>query len=239
MYLINDLCDRSRDQLHPRKSSRPIAAGHVSATIALGLAAVLLAGSTLAGYFLESKIMLLVFGFVCLQLSYSLFLKGVVIVDVLTIAIGFVLRAVAGTVAIGVPISQWLLVCTLLLALFLALAKRRQEIVTLGRNAMRHRATLSCYRPELLDQMVGIVAAATLVSYSVYTISPATVEKFGTNLLTLTIPFPVYGVLRYLMLVHHQVSSAGPSNPSEVFLRDRSMAACVGGWILSIIFIIY
>jgi 4-hydroxybenzoate polyprenyltransferase len=167
---------------------------------------------------------------------YSQVLKEVVILDVLAIAFGFVLRAVAGAVVIDVRISQWLLVCTLLGAVFLGLTKRRQEIDALGADAMQHRSTLGRYTPQLLDQLVTVVAASTLVSYAVYTTGADTVEKFGTELLTLTIPFPIYGVLRYLVLVHDKVSGTGPS---DILLRDLPLAVCVGGWALSVAIIIY
>ena len=152
------------------------------------------------------------------------------------IAIGFVLRAVAGAVVVDVPFSQWLLVCTLLLALFLGLTKRRQEVGALGADAKGHRPTLGRYTPQLLDQLVTILAAATLVSYAVYTTSAETVEKFGTELLTLTIPFPIYGLLRYLMLMHDKATGTGPT---DILLRDRPLAVCVAGWAVSVAIIIY
>ena len=149
--------------------------------------------------------------FVGLLVLYSQLLKHVVIVDVFTIAAGFVLRAVAGVVVVAVPISQWLLVCTMLLALFLGLAKRRHE---LGLLVTRPPA-LAEYSPRLLDQLISIVAAATVVSYAFYTVEPVTVEKFGTDLLTLTVPFPVYGVFRYLYLIHQR---DGGGSPAEMLL---------------------
>ena len=154
----------------------------------------------------------------------------------MAIAIGFVLRAVAGAMVIGVRISPWLLVCTLLLALFLGLTKRRQETETLGTGAPQHRPTLGVYNVPLLDQLVTVLAAATLVSYAVYTTSASTAEKFGTELLTLTIPFPIYGVLRYLMLVQHTVAGAGPA---DLLLRDRPLAVCIAGWAVAVALIIY
>jgi 4-hydroxybenzoate polyprenyltransferase len=236
MYLVNDVGDRARDLRHPVKSTRPIAAGRVSSATALGVAGLLIACGAASALLLDSGLALLALAFVGLLTLYSTVLKQVVILDVLVIAIGFVLRAAAGAVVIDVPISQWLLVCTLLLALFLALTKRRQEIVALGTEAMEHRPTLGHYSPQLLDQLVTVVAAGTLVSYAVYTTGAETVEKFGTDLLTLTIPFPIYGVLRYLMLVRDQARSTGPS---DILLRDRPLAVCVAGWALSVAVIIY
>lgn len=236
MYLVNDVGDRARDRLHPVKSGRPIAAGRVSQATAIGTAGLLIAGGVAAAYLLAPRLALLALIFVGVLILYSRVLRQVVILDVLAIAIGFVLRAVAGAVAVDVPISQWLLVCTLLLALFLGFSKRRQEVDALGADATQHRPTLGRYTPQLLDQLVTVVAAATLVSYAVYTTGAETVEKFGTELLTLTIPFPIYGVLRYLMLVHDTASGTGPS---DILLRDRPLVVCVVGWALSVAIIIY
>ncbi|TDI22676.1 MAG: decaprenyl-phosphate phosphoribosyltransferase [Acidobacteria bacterium] len=236
MYLVNDVGDRARDRLHPVKRGRPIAAGRVSQATAIGTAGLLIAGGVAAAYLLAPRLALLALIFVGVLILYSRVLRQVVILDVLAIAIGFVLRAVAGAVAVDVPISQWLLVCTLLLAMFLGFSKRRQEVDALGADATQHRPTLGRYTPQLLDQLVTIVAAATLVSYAVYTTGAETVEKFGTELLTLTIPFPIYGVLRYLMLVHDTASGTGPS---DILLRDRPLVVCVVGWALSVAIIIY
>ncbi len=236
MYLVNDVGDRARDRLHPVKRGRPIAAGRVSQATAIGTAGLLIAGGVAAAYLLAPRLALLALIFVGVLILYSRVLRQVVILDVLAIAIGFVLRAVAGAVAVDVPISQWLLVCTLLLAMFLGFSKRRQEVDALGADATQHRPTLGRYTPQLLDQLVTVVAAATLVSYAVYTTGAETVEKFGTELLTLTIPFPIYGVLRYLMLVHDTASGTGPS---DILLRDRPLVVCVVGWALSVAIIIY
>ena len=236
MYLVNDLRDRTRDRLHPVKASRPIAAGRVSPAAAATVAGLLLAFGILGAFLLGPAMGVLAVAFVVLLTLYTWTLKDIVILDVLAIAIGFVMRAVAGAVALEVAISQWLLVCTLLLALFLGLTKRRQEVVALGADATRHRPVLARYSPALLDQMVTIVAGATLVSYAVYTTSPGTVAEFGTDLLTLTIPFPIYGVLRYLILIDDDRSAPGPT---DILLRDRPLAACIVGWGLAVAAIIY
>jgi len=236
MYLLNDMRDRTRDRLHPSKASRPIAAGRVSPTVAGTLAGLLLAGGILGSFLLGSGMGLLSLAFAALLSLYTWALKAVVILDVLVIAVGFVMRAAAGAIVLGVGISQWLLVCTLLLALFLGLTKRRQEVVALGTDAVGHRPVLAHYTPALLDQMVTIVAAATLVSYAVYTTSPSTVAEFDTDLLTLTIPFPMYGVLRYLMLIHDDRSGPGPT---DILIRDRPLAACIVGWGVAVAAIIY
>ena len=236
MYLVNDVVDRAGDRLHPVKRGRPIAAGRVSPASALGAAGLLIVGGVASAFLLEPRLALLALCFVGVLLLYSWVLRQAVILDVLAIAIGFVLRAVAGAVVINVSISQWLLVCTLLLALFLTLTKRRQEVGALGADATQHRPALGCYTLELLDQLVTVLAAATLVSYAVYTTGAETVEKFGTELLTLTLPFPIYGVLRYLMLVHDKTTSTGPA---DILLRDRPLAVCVAGWAVSVTIIIY
>ena len=175
-------------------------------------------------------------GYLALQILYSLLLKHIVIIDVLTIAIGFVLRAVGGAVAVQVEISHWLLVCTILLALFIALAKRRHEIVLLSGGAASHRPILGEYSPYLLDQMIGVVTASTLISYIFYTISPETQAKFGTAWLGLTIPFPLYGIFRYLYLVHQR---EGGGSPADLLLTDRPLLACVALWALTVALIIY
>ena len=167
---------------------------------------------------------------------YSGGLKHIIIIDVLTVAIGFVLRAVAGAVAVGVAISHWLVVCTVLLALFIALAKRRHELVLLADGAASHRPILDEYSPYLLDQMIAVVTASTLIAYIFYTISPETSAKFGSEWLGLTIPFPLYGIFRYLYLVHRR---EGGGSPADLLLNDRPLLACVTAWVITVVLIIY
>jgi 4-hydroxybenzoate polyprenyltransferase len=171
-----------------------------------------------------------------LLLLYSAVLKHIVILDVLMIAAGFVLRAVAGAVAVEVPISPWLLVCTTLLALFLALSKRRHELTLLAEGAVGHRPILGEYSPYLLDQMIAVVTASTLMAYAFYTASPETAQKFGTDRLTWTIPFVLYGIFRYLYLVHQK---RGGGSPSAMLLTDRPLLACVALWAISIVLLLY
>jgi 4-hydroxybenzoate polyprenyltransferase len=159
-----------------------------------------------------------------------------VILDVLTLSAGFVLRALGGAVAVDVEFSHWLLLLTLLLALFLALSKRRAELVALADEARAHRRILAEYSPYLLDQMIGVVTASTLLAYAFYTISAETVQKFGTDKLLWTVPFPLYGIFRYLYLVHQR---AGGGNPSETLLEDRPILLCVALWGASVILILY
>jgi len=236
IYVVNDVMDREADRLHPVKSRRPIASGALPVPAALS-AAVVIAAVTLAGSaWLGQKFLLVGVSYLVLQLLYSGLLKHMVILDVLAISFGFVMRAVAGAVAVDVDISQWLLVCTTLLALFMALAKRRHEIVLLADEAITHRPILKEYSPYLLDQMIGVVTASTLIAYIFYTISPETQAKFGTQWLELTIPFPLYGIFRYLYLVHRR---EGGGSPADMLLTDRPLLLCVALWAVAVAVILY
>jgi 4-hydroxybenzoate polyprenyltransferase len=236
VYLVNDVVDREADRRHPIKARRPIASGAMSPRQGLLSALVLGAAGLAAGAWVGAGFFGAAAAYLTLLLLYSGPLKRMVILDVLAIAIGFVLRAVAGALAIDVPISHWLLVCTILLALFLALAKRRQELVMLADGATHHRRILGEYSSYLLDQMIAIVAAATIMGYALYTVSPETVAKFGTDHLLLTLPFPIYGLFRYLYLVHRK---QGGGSPAEMLLKDRPLLTCVLLWALAVAVIIY
>ncbi|MEP6593583.1 MAG: decaprenyl-phosphate phosphoribosyltransferase [Acidobacteriota bacterium] len=236
VYLLNDVADRETDRSHPVKRSRPIASGDLPVATALAAAAVLGAAALAAGFWLRPAFGLVGALYLALLSLYSGPLKHVVIIDVLTIAIGFVLRAAAGAIVIGVPISHWLLFLTILLALFLALSKRRHELVLLADGATSHRPILEEYTPYLLDQMIAVVTASTLVAYAIYTVSPETVEKFHTQMLGLTLPFPLYGIFRYLYLVHQR---EGGGSPAEMLLNDRPLLLCVALWALAVGCIIY
>ena len=236
VYLINDVADREADRQHPLKSQRPIASGGFSSAAALGWAAGLSLSSLAWGFWLQPKFGWAAAAYLALFVLYTLVLKHVVILDVMTIAIGFVLRAEAGGLIIAVPISEWLLVCTILLALFLGLAKRRHELTLLTDGASGHRPILEEYDSYLLDQMIAVVAATTLMAYVIYCASPEPAERFGTRLLVLTTPFPIYGLFRYLYLVHRK---QGGGSPSDMLLRDRPLLACVALWGLAVVAIIY
>lgn len=236
VYTFNDVIDREADRLHPLKRQRPVASGALAPAAALAMGMGLGVGALAAAFWLRPAFGLTATAYVLLLVLYSGPLKHIVIIDVLTIAIGFVLRAVGGAVAIAVPISAWLLVCTVLLALFLALSKRRHELVLLADEATEHRRSLGEYSPYLLDQMIGVVTASTLIAYSLYTMSPQTIEKFGTDRLGLTIPFPLYGIFRYLYLVHRK---EGGGSPAELLLTDRPLLACVALWAATVVVIIY
>jgi len=236
VYLLNDIADRDADRQHPLKRRRPIASGALSLPAAIAAAALLGAIGLAAAFRLSVPFGAVAAAYLLLQAAYSHVLKNVVILDVLAIAIGFVLRAVAGAVAVNVEISHWLFVCTILLALFIALAKRRHEIVLLADTAPNHRPILGEYSPYLLDQMIAVVTASTLISYVFYTISPETTAKFGTEWLGLTIPFPLYGIFRYLYLVHHR---EGGGSPADLLLTDRPLIVCVALWAVAVAIIIY
>jgi 4-hydroxybenzoate polyprenyltransferase len=236
VYLFNDVIDREADRVHPLKSARPIASGALAPGIATSAAVALGAGGIAAAVLMRPLLGVVAATYVALLMLYSVFLKHLVIVDVLTIAAGFVLRAVAGAVAVSVPISHWLLVCTTLLALFLALSKRRHELTVLAGDATEHRRILQEYSPYLLDQMVGVVTASTLVAYAIYATSTETAERLGTDRLGLTIPFVLYGIFRYLYLVHQK---RGGGSPAELLLADRPLLICVGLWGICVVLILY
>jgi 4-hydroxybenzoate polyprenyltransferase len=236
VYLVNDVMDREADRNHPTKCMRPIASGALPVSVALAAAFVLATGALGAAYWLRPAFAAIGAVYLILLASYSGPLKHIVIIDVLTIAIGFVLRAAAGAAVIDVPISHGLLFLTILLALFLALSKRRHELVLLADGATTHRRILQEYSPYLLDQMIAVVTASTIVAYAFYTVSPEIVEKFHTNLLGLTLPFPLYGIFRYLYLVHQK---EGGGSPAEMLLTDRPLLGCVALWALVVVFIIY
>jgi 4-hydroxybenzoate polyprenyltransferase len=236
VYLVNDIADRHSDREHPLKRLRPIASGTLPVTVAGTTAVVIGAAALAAAFALRWQFGMVSLSYLVLQALYSGRLKHIVIIDALTLSLGFVLRAAAGAVVINVMISHWLFVCTILLALFIALAKRRHEILLLADGASSHRPILGEYSPYLLDQMIGVVTASTLIAYIFYTISPETTTKFGTDLLGLTIPFPLYGIFRYLYLVHRR---EGGGSPAELLITDRPLLACVTLWVAAVVIIIY
>ncbi len=218
VYLINDVCDVKADRVHPIKRLRPIAAGRVSMTAALLMAGLLLVAGGLLAIRLTLGFAAVIGVYVLTQIAYTLFLKRIALVDVFVIALGFVMRAAAGGLALQVYLSPWLLLCAFLLALFLALCKRRHEKILLGgADADTHRPSLEQYDRQLLDQLIGIVAACAIVCYSIYTLWPDTVRKFGTPLLALTIPFVMFGIFRYLDLVYRR---EGGGRPEKTLLSD-------------------
>jgi len=245
MYILNDILDIERDRLHATKRDRPIAAGKVPIGVASAWAMLFLVVGIGGALLLGVRFGLTVAAYVALALLYSLVLKHLVLLDVTTIALLFVLRATAGVELIRdravrsgeeVILSPWLLVCAFFLALFLAIGKRRHELATLEGDAARHRAALGAYTPRLLDQLVSVVTSATLLAYSVYTIAPETIEKFGGRPLYLTIPFVLYGIFRYLYLMYAEEKGG---NPSEHLYRDRPTLVNVILWGAALLAILY
>ncbi len=218
VYLVNDVLDAEQDRQHPTKRKRPIASGRLSPGVALA-AALLIAGLAVGlSFTLTTAFAVIAIIYLALNLLYSSALKHIVILDVLSIAIFFVLRAAAGAAAISVPISHWLLICTILLALFVALSKRRHELTLLENNASAHRASLTEYTPYLLDQMIAVVTASTLMAYSLYTVDARTVHEVGSDRLMYTIPCVIFGIFRYLYLIH-QKGEGG--DPDRIIVSDR------------------
>ncbi len=240
-YIINDFLDLERDRLHPEKRSRPMASGALPPMVGVIIAAALLGLALGAASWLGTGFALSAVAYAALILAYSLVLKRVIILDALAIAVGFVIRAIAGVELVRAvdprtELSPWLLVCTLFLALFLAVGKRRQELILLEGGAASHRRTLGEYSPALLDLMMGVMTAVTLIAYAIYTIAPATVAKFQSPALVYTIPFVIYGLLRYDYLVMERQSGG---NPTEVLLTDIPTLLNVLLWLAAVGFILY
>ncbi len=235
IYLINDVVDRESDRRHPTKSKRPIASGRVSVAAALGLSSACCAGAILCALRAEGSpvaVWPVVLGYMAMNWAYSVRLKHVVLVDAFCIAAGFLLRVIAGALAAAVEISHWLLLCTMFLALFLALCKRKAEMDLLGDGRGEHRAILREYNGAFLDQMTTVLAACTIVTYTMYTVAEETVVKFHGDRLVWTVPFVVFGLGRYLFLVHTQ---KGGGSPTKILLGgDVLFAINTAGWIATV-----
>lgn len=236
IYILNDIRDREYDRAHPEKSKRPIAAGLLRVDV-IGFIAVLLATLPLAAAYLINSLFLFVLAtYLIINLFYTVRLKNVVILDVMCIASGFVLRVIAGTVLAGVAATDWLYICTITISLFLGFSKRRQELAALGDNAGYQRKVLSEYSLPFLDQMIGVATACTVMSYALYTISPETVARFGTRNLISTIPFVLYGIFRYLYLLHKKDLGG---NPASTILKDIPLVLNSLLWLAAVVLIIY
>jgi 4-hydroxybenzoate polyprenyltransferase len=226
-YLLNDVLDRESDRSHPVKRLRPVASGALAAPIALAAAAALAAAGLAAAALIDLAFAGAVVCYLLITVGYSLHFKHAVILDVMFLAAGFVVRVAAGAFAARVEASEWLFLCTLLLALFLGFAKRRHELTLLEGGALGHRRVLEHYSPELLDQMLVVVATSTIVCYILYTVWPSTVEKFGTRHLVFTVPFVLYGILRYFFVIHQRDTSGDPTGS---LLTDRPLLVNVVLW---------
>ena len=229
VYLLNDILDRQEDQRHPRKKHRPLPSGQLKVSVAATSAVLMLLVSIGLSLLLDFEFGLMTLAYLFLNLLYSRFLKKVVILDVFCLAGGFVLRVAGGALVIDVQMSRWLIIATVLLSLFLGFSKRRHELVLLGAEAANHRSVLGHYSMLFLDMVIGIVTAATVMSYALYTVSTETIAKFGSDRLILTIPFVLYGVFRYLYLVYRKAEGG---NPSYSLLTDLPLMAAVMAWAL-------
>jgi 4-hydroxybenzoate polyprenyltransferase len=226
-YLVNDILDREADRAHPEKCKRPIAAGEVTVGLAMATAVVLLALSMAIAFAIGGWFPAIVAAYVVLVLLYSLALKRLVFLDVLVVAAGFVLRVLGGVVAIEVPLSRWILLVAYLLALYLALGKRRAELAMLGETAGDHRVVLGQYTLPMVDHAISVVLGATLLAYALYTMAPDTVSKVGSEGLLATVPIVLYGLLRYLYLLHrHELGGS----PTRVLITDLPLLVCVMIW---------
>ncbi len=227
-YLINDVLDREADRGHPVKRNRPIASGAVGVGVALGMAFILIIVGAGVAWFLGDWFSSVLGAYLVITLLYSTLLKQLVFVDVLVVALGFVLRVVGGAVAIEVPVSRWILLCAYLLALYLALGKRRSELVLLGEAAGSHRVVLGHYTLPMVDQAISVVLGATVLAYTLYTVAPDTVVKVGSEGLMATVPVVLYGLFRYLYLLHrHELGGS----PTKALLTDRPLLVCVLLWL--------
>jgi len=226
MYVFNDIMDLQGDRFHPIKKHRPLASGEIEVTTAYLISIVLALMSLLLGFFCNIEFILIVVAYTVINILYSIYLKNIVILDVFIIALGFVLRIVAGSVATNIYMSKWILLCGFTLSLFLGFTKRRAEIVESGEDFVSHRAVLFHYNPYFLDTMINIVNSLTIITYLFYTIDTATITKFG-NKLFLSLPIVLYGIFRYQYLIYHKKES---SSPTENFLTDIPLLSAVIIW---------
>jgi len=239
VYTFNDIIDRDSDKVHPRKRHRPIPSGRISLAVAFVVFIILTLVSLIASFLiLPPAFGLVAVIYFVLNVFYSLVLKKVIILDVITISISFVLRAIAGVEALvpTVELSTWLLICTFFLSLFLAISKRRHELVLLEEKADRHRKALKEYSTQFIDGMIAVVTASTVMSYTLYTISERTIEKMATANLVYTIPFVVFGIFRYLYLLYVRQEGGAPS---RILLKDKPLMLDIVLWILAVIWILY
>lgn len=236
IYTLNDLVDRKRDREHPLKKERPIAAGKVSTAAASAMIVCLLIAGLTGASLISLDLLIVCIIFVLFNGLYSLLLKNIVILDVMAIALSFVIRAYAGAIAIDVPASKWLMINTLFLALFLGFGKRRHELILLEEKAGSHRAILERYSPYLLDQLIGIVTASVVVMYMLYSFSAEVSQKLGTENLFLTVPFVVYGVFRYLYLIHKEEKGG---SPTKILIGDMPILINVILWIITVMIVLY
>ncbi len=229
VYVFNDLIDRDRDRSHPTKRERPIAAGRIAPGSAVALSALVFAAALALAAWAGDGVLMIVAGYAGMNVLYTLRLKHVVILDVFIISAGFMLRILAGTWGVGIPPSHWLLFCGMMITLFLGFAKRRAEMgVVVKDEQENHRAVLTQYTPLLLDTFIAVTSMGVIISYSLYTMSPETIAVHGTNRLIFTVPFIVYGLFRYVFLLH---ASGSGGDPARDLFRDLHLLGAVVGWL--------
>ena len=237
IYIINDIFDKEKDRLHPLKRKRPIASGKIRIWQAIIIALVLIVLAVLLSYFISEKLLLIGIVYFVLNLSYSISLKHIPIVDTMIVALGFVLRVMAGAYAIDVSISHWLLLCTFFISLFLAFGKRKHEMSILDLQGERkHRKSIAEYTEGFISQMLAITAGISVVFYSLYTIDPSTVSRFGSDNLIYTTPIVVFGVLRDFYLLYNKNDGGDPVN---IFSKDLPLILDVVAWIVAVLLIYY
>lgn len=234
LYILNDIFDLESDMEHPEKRNRPLPSGKISKNFALSLSIIFIALSLISSFLLNHTLTFILLIYIFLNFFYSLIIKKIVIIDVFIIAINFILRIYSGSVVTKISVSSWLILCTLFLSLFLGFAKRRFEIVLLGENAHKHREVLSSYSVDLLDKIIVILSTATILSYSLYSVSPETKEKFGESFI-FTIPVVLYGLLRYIYLIYEKKEG----EPTKLVTEDIPLFITIIIWIIISIFIIY
>jgi 4-hydroxybenzoate polyprenyltransferase len=236
VYLWNDTLDAKADRFHPEKKMRPIPSGQLSGSVAALFGSIFLAAGIALGLALSRATGLLLCSYAVINILYAVWLKHMAIIDLMCIAAGFVLRVVAGATAINVEASHWLLMCTFLLALFLGVAKRRHELGTLTADSALHRPVLGNYTLLWLDQVATVISGVTIVAYALYTVAPETQARFGTDRLIYTVPFVIYGILRYLHLIQGE---DGTGNPTGLLLKDKPLVICIIAWVIACAAIIY
>jgi len=236
VYFLNDILDRDRDKIHPEKRTRPIAAGEIGLPVAVVMTVGLCSTSLALSIYVTPLVTGVLASYALVNVAYSLTLKHVVIADVFCIAIGFVFRVAAGAFAIGVQPTAWIIVATFLLSLFLALAKRRNELLVLGGDSTDHRPILDAYTPQFVDELISVVTPLTLITYLLYTLDPETTRRMNTDYLYTTGIFVVFGIFRYLYLVHRK--NLGGS-PTDIVVRDAPMIFAIVGWIAAFSIVVY
>jgi 4-hydroxybenzoate polyprenyltransferase len=239
LYVVNDILDLPQDKLHPSKKNRPIASGDISIKQALPIAIILFIAGLAVGYVASYKVFLVLVTYAIMNLLYCIELKHIVIIDVFIISFGFMLRIIAGTWAVGIAPSQWLMLCGLMITLFLGFTKRRAEINGMEEGASSgQRKVLEHYTPALLDKLIGITATGAIITYSLYTVSPSTIQSQGTANLIYTVPFVMYGIFRYIYLLHNNIRQNGEDTASDL-LKDKHLLITVFAWFVLVLVLIH